>query len=108
MPPSGFFEKHSQAIAAFFQGCVEDLIAENKGVRTPKSAIERELRHIKTDITATNRGPIPTKVLELTRSFYEALLSKNSLDFDELDSHSQQLISVIERDIEAIKIADTV
>lgn len=108
MPPSGFFEKHSRAIATFFEGCMEDLIAENKGVRTPKLAIERELRHIKTDIAAKNRGPIPTKVLELTRSFYEVLLSKNSTDFDELDSHSQQLISVVEHDIEAIKIADTV
>ncbi len=63
---------------------------------------------LQSDMAAAPRGPIPAKVLELTRSFYEALLTKNSQDFDELDSHSQQLISVIERDIEAIKIADTV
>ena len=108
MPPSGFFKKHSQGISAFFQACVEDLISENKGVRTPELAIQRELRHIKTDITSTKRGAIPSKVLELTRSFYEALLSKKSVGYEELEIDSKELIDGIERDIEAIKIADEV
>jgi hypothetical protein len=108
MPPSGFFKKHSHGISTFLQACVEDLIVENKGIRTPELAIQRELRHIKTDMTSTKRGPIPTKVLELTRGFYEALLSKKSADYEELKINSQKLIGGIERDIEAIKIADAV
>jgi hypothetical protein len=108
MPPSGFHRKHSQPISAFFRACVDDLIAENKGVRTPESAIQRELSHIKSDIASTKRGVIPTKILELTRGFYEDLLKKKSADFEELEEHSEALIGLIEQEVESIKVADTV
>lgn len=108
MPPSGFYRKHSQPISAFFRACVDDLIAENRGVRTPEAAIQRELRHIKSDISSTERGVIPTKILELTRGFYEALLEKKSVDFEELEERSDELIVSIEQEIESIKVADTV
>jgi hypothetical protein len=108
MPPSGFYRKHSQPISAFLRACVDDLIAESKGVRSPESAIQRELSHIKSDISSTKRGPIPTKILELTREFYEGLLWKKSADFEELEERSEELIASIEREIESIKVADAV
>ena len=108
MPPSGFYRKHSEPISAFFRACVDDLIAENKGVRTPEQAIQRELNHIKFDTTSTKRDAIPTKILELTRDFYDALLKKKSLDYGGLEEHSEELIALIEREIEAIKVADPV
>ncbi|HEV2691996.1 MAG TPA: hypothetical protein VG347_03800 [Verrucomicrobiae bacterium] len=108
MPPSGFYKKHSQPLAGFFRACVEDLVSESKGVRTPALAIQRELRHIQMDSASTTRGPIPTKILELTQKFYEDLLAKGSTDFERLEQDSEELIGSIERDIEAIKVADVV
>ena len=108
MPPSGFYRRHSQPISAFLRACVDDLIAENKGVRIPESAIQRELNHIKSDIASTKRGTIPTKILELARGFYESLLEKKSADFEELQERSEELIASIEHEIESIRVADTV
>jgi hypothetical protein len=87
---------------------VDDLIAENRGVRSPEAAVQRELNHIGIDVASVKRASIPTKLLELTKSFYEALLNKKSADFEKLEEDSEELIASIERDIEAIKVADLV
>ena len=108
MPPSGFNGKHSAGISGFLRHCVEDLISENRGIRTPDQALQRELKHIRTDLAGVKRGQIPTKVLELTQSFYEELVKTNSKNFDEVQQHSEKLLTSIENQIEDIKVADVI
>jgi hypothetical protein len=84
---------------------VEDLISESTGVRTPGQALQRELRHIATDLVEVKRGPIPTKVLELVRSFYDELERTKPKDFNELERNAEGLCVAVEQRIEEIKVA---
>jgi len=108
MPPSGFDDKHSKKICGFLRSCIDDMIIENRGVRTPAQAVKQELKHIASDLRQTQRGPLATKVLELTQVFYSDLAQKKSRDFQELQAHSEELLEAAKSEIEAIQIADLV
>jgi len=113
MPPSGFSNKHTNGIENLLSLCVEDLIAENKGIRTPLEAVQREIDHIDRDRKEKKRSAACGAVLDLVHDFYgrlkEVLVSaRKSTDMDELGKISEQIIWNISQEILDIKVLESV
>jgi hypothetical protein len=106
MPPSGYSENQSRSVAEFLRSCVKDLTAENRGLRSPKEALSREITSIRKDLDSSDRPAVEVKVLELTGAFYRELLGKNSADFDALTKDAEACLTRVKNGVEAIKIVE--
>ncbi|KKU67850.1 MAG: hypothetical protein UX89_C0012G0011 [Parcubacteria group bacterium GW2011_GWA2_47_16] len=107
MPPSGYSPTQSNAIRSLCESCLNALVQENIATRSPVEALERELAHINRDLETTNRPVVATKVLELTKGFYSALLARNPGSFESLAEHSEIVLDEIEESILDIHVVET-
>ncbi|MDO8482310.1 MAG: hypothetical protein Q7S86_00645 [bacterium] len=108
MPPSGYSKTQSNSVRSLCESCLNALIQENIGTRSPVEALKREIAHIKRDLEISKRAVVATKVLELTRGFYSALLARNPGSFESLAEHSEIVLDEIEESILDIHVVETV
>jgi hypothetical protein len=112
MPPSGFDKTHTQGIKIFLENCVKDLINENKGLRNPREALQRELDHIATDLNTETRPPAETAVLMLAKDFYHRTQAwiiiryKKDQTYEALQEGADLVIEQICEGIESIKVLE--
>lgn len=93
-------------ISGFLSSCVDDLISQNRGLRTPSEAIAREIRHIDKDLGEVQRGKVPEKLLELTKHFYVSLASRHSPTFEALRTDADQIVQDLDREILSIQVSE--
>ncbi len=106
MPPSGFRENHTLALSNFLSGCLDDLIKENVGVRTPREALLREIHHIDADLLATNRSVFATATLRQVKAFYVKVVYHIANGVQDLATAGVIANRELMEEVEAIHVAD--
>ncbi len=109
MPPSGYDATLREKLSEFFAGCLNALIKENRGLRSPHEAVAREIRHIDADIAKHKRPPAAEATHRLTRTFYEKMLEnllEDERDFDHLIAIGTTAIGEIDAEVKAIHVED--
>lgn len=99
-------------IGRFLEECAKELIIQNRGSRSPREALDRELERIATSLEAPDTSPSGKAVLLLLQDFYTRL--KNEPADEALDQSWGVVvvqraafthIPTIRRDVEAITSA---
>jgi hypothetical protein len=103
MPPSGYTAPQSKSIINFLDSVSNSL--KEEGVSfclTPSEALQREINNIDVILDSEKFGESENKVLELTRSFYQRILNKRPLDYQNFDTIRDSLLE--ETDVQILKI----
>jgi hypothetical protein len=103
MPPSGYTAPQSKSIIEFLNSVSNSLKEEGLSFDlTPTQALQREIDNISIIIDAKEFGESENKVLELTGSFYQRILDKNPIDYQDFDAIRKTLLK--ETDAQILKI----
>jgi hypothetical protein len=104
MPPCGYTPSQSKSIIEFLRSVSTSLREEGRGFElTPTEALQRELNNIAVILDSDeNFGASGNKVLELTASFYQQILDRGPVNYQDFDDIRSILLK--ETDAQILRI----
>lgn len=109
MPPSGFNENHTHPLTTFLHRCLDELVDENRGKRTPHEALAREISNIDSDLARIKRSDFATATLKQVMAFYAALANRlpaGETSFDALILCGYEVENVLAEEILAVRVVE--